>query len=189
MASTAARPIDGLMSVHLVVRPPSARMTHQRPEAERLREIRVVEVEPEPSAPISHAEAEEEQQRRQPEPGAEAGGQDRRDHTTAPTSRMTSRSIMRTSFRIHRAGRTYVHGRNLVAPVCGGGEARAAHQPRGAAARIQLIDCESLPTPDTGAILRRVAAEALILQDQAEAVLAGIANGTSWASPRLAAVR
>jgi hypothetical protein len=59
-------------------------------------------------------------------------------------------------------------------------------QPRGAAARIQLIDCESLPTPDTGAILRRVAAEALILQDQAEAVLAGIANGDQLgiAAPR-----
>jgi hypothetical protein len=51
---------------------------------------------------------------------------------------------------------------------------------------MQLIDCESLPTPDTGALLRRIAAEALILQDEAEAVLAGIARGEQLgvAAPR-----
>lgn len=51
---------------------------------------------------------------------------------------------------------------------------------------MQLIDCESLPAPDPSALLRRVAAEALILQDEAEAVLAGIADGDQLgiAAPR-----
>jgi hypothetical protein len=51
---------------------------------------------------------------------------------------------------------------------------------------MQLIDCESLPTPDSSALLRRVAAEALILQDEAEAVLTGIADGDQLgiAAPR-----
>lgn len=61
-----------------------------------------------------------------------------------------------------------------------------ARQPRGAAARVELIDCESLPTPDAAALLRRIAAEALILQDEAESVLAGIAHGEQLgvAAPR-----
>ncbi len=59
-------------------------------------------------------------------------------------------------------------------------------QHRATAARVQLIDCASLPVPDPSALLRRVAAEALILQDEAESVLAGIAHGDQLgvAAPR-----
>ncbi len=55
-----------------------------------------------------------------------------------------------------------------------------------AGARVQLIDCESAPEPDHAGLLRRIAAEALILQDDAESVLAGIAHGDQLgvAAPR-----
>ena len=52
--------------------------------------------------------------------------------------------------------------------------------------RVQLIDREFAPPPEPSAVMRRIAAEALILQDEAESVLAGIARGDQLgvAAPR-----
>ena len=50
---------------------------HQGPEAERVGQLGVVEVDP--GLAQQHADAQEEQQGRQPEAGAESGGQDRHD--------------------------------------------------------------------------------------------------------------
>jgi hypothetical protein len=41
---------------------------------------------------------------------------------------------------------------------------------------VQLVDSAPVPLPDPAAVLRRIAAEAVILQDQAEAVLAAVAR-------------
>ena len=45
---------------------------------------------------------------------------------------------------------------------------------RGAAERVQLIDREPTAEAEPAALMLRIAAEALILQDEAESVLAGI---------------
>jgi hypothetical protein len=42
--------------------------------------------------------------------------------------------------------------------------------------RVQLIDRERRPTPDPTSLLLRIAAEAVILQDEAEAVLAAVSR-------------
>ena len=47
---------------------------------------------------------------------------------------------------------------------------------QGADDRVQLVDSQPRPAPDAGALLRRIAAEAVILQDEAEAVLAAVAR-------------
>ena len=41
---------------------------------------------------------------------------------------------------------------------------------------MQLVDSVPVPLPEPAAVLRRIAAEAVILQDQAEAVLAAVAR-------------
>ncbi|WP_344809138.1 hypothetical protein [Microlunatus ginsengisoli] len=43
--------------------------------------------------------------------------------------------------------------------------------------RVELLDVEFAPPPDPAVAMRRIAAEALILQDEAEAVLADVARG------------
>jgi len=57
---------------------------------------------------------------------------------------------------------------------------------RGAAERVQLIDREPTAEAEPAALMLRIAAEALILQDEAESVLAGIAHGDQLgvAAPR-----
>ena len=42
--------------------------------------------------------------------------------------------------------------------------------------RVQLIDCEPQPTVESAQVLLRIVSEALILQDEAEAVLAAVAR-------------
>jgi hypothetical protein len=42
--------------------------------------------------------------------------------------------------------------------------------------RVQLIDSERQPVPEPSAVLLRIAAEAVILQDEAEAVLAAVSH-------------
>jgi hypothetical protein len=41
---------------------------------------------------------------------------------------------------------------------------------------VQLVDSEPVPAPEPAAVLLRIAAEAVILQDEAEAVLAAVAR-------------
>src|SRR5690606_6669091 len=57
---------------------------YQRPEAERVGQAGVVELQPQHRVAHQHAEAEEEQQRGETDPGAEPGGDDRRDHHDGP---------------------------------------------------------------------------------------------------------
>jgi hypothetical protein len=52
--------------------------------------------------------------------------------------------------------------------------APARERPRDAVTSIVFIDEAALPAPEARARLRRVVAEAVVLQDQAEAVIAGI---------------
>ncbi|SDS58485.1 hypothetical protein SAMN04488543_2004 [Friedmanniella luteola] len=47
---------------------------------------------------------------------------------------------------------------------------------RSADDRVQLVDRETRPAPAPGALLLRIAAEAVLLQDEAEAVLAAVAH-------------
>ena len=113
VASTPATPMDGLMSAHLVVRPPSARITTRAPNP-RAR-ARSGSVKFSPSGAIAMPRARKSSSDGSPIRAPIRAARMAAISTTALTRRMPSRSIMHTSFRMTAAGRSGACRRTLAA--------------------------------------------------------------------------